>query len=87
MAREDLSKRLNKDKLPAHRRKQIIMLERHMRKVRNEMDFLEILTNFWPINNMEERVRKLEERMTTLNHNYAQLGNPFQSSGQFGTAS
>lgn len=84
MGREDLSKRLDKAKLPTQRRKQIIQLERHMRKVRNEMDFLEILTNFWPINNMEERVRKLEDRMTALNNHYVELGNPF---GQLSAAS
>ncbi len=77
MARADHSKRLNKAHLPSARVQQLLVLERKMRRVRNEMDFLEILTNFWPINNMEARVQQLEATMSALNENYIRLGNPF----------
>lgn len=51
-------------------RQHLFALQRKMQKIRNELDFLEILANFWPIGNMENRVSKLEHTWFLLDREY-----------------
>ncbi len=51
-------------------RQHLFQLQRDMQKIRNELDFLEILANFWPIGNMENRVSKLEREWFLLDREY-----------------
>lgn len=50
--------------------KEMQRLLRRMRGLKNEMDLLEILSNFWPLPNMESRVDRLEKEMDSLNKLY-----------------
>jgi hypothetical protein len=41
-----------------------------MQGLQNEMEFVEILTQFWPLPNMAQKMERLEQRMELLNKQY-----------------
>ena len=43
-------------------------IQRRMALVRNQMDLIEILSNFWPLDNMEARAKRLSQEMEQLDH-------------------
>ncbi len=63
------------------RAEQIKKLERQMRELKNKMDFMEILSNFWPLSNLESRMERLVRQMNMLNAQVERLSKPFQVSG------
>ncbi|MGE0200117.1 MAG: hypothetical protein AB7P76_04020 [Candidatus Melainabacteria bacterium] len=52
-------------------KKNLLRLKNRMRGLRNQMDYIEILSNFWPLPNMEARIRRLELEMCHLNQAYS----------------
>ena len=66
--------RFFKRKDPHHlRRKQIHWLKKQMQGVKNEIEFVEILTQFWPLPNMAQKMDRLEDRLNSLQAQYAQF--------------
>lgn len=55
------------------RRAQMLRLKRQMQSVQNEIEFVEILAQFWPLPNMVEKMERLEQRILTLNAQYQQF--------------
>lgn len=51
---------------------ELLKIKRQMQSLKNEMDFIEILTNFWPLPNMATKMERLEKRMQSLNNRYEQ---------------
>ncbi len=51
---------------------ELLRIKRQMQGLKNEMDFIEILTNFWPLPNMATKMERLEQRMQALNSRYEQ---------------
>lgn len=51
---------------------ELLRIKRQMQGLKNEMDFIEILTNFWPLPNMSTKMERLEKRMLALNSRYEQ---------------
>ena len=60
---------------------QVKKLERQMREMKNKMDFMEILSNFWPLSNLDSRMERLVRQMNMLNEQVERLSKPFQVSG------
>lgn len=48
----------------------ILKLKKQMQGIQNEMEFVEILTQFWPLPNMSSKMERLEEKLTQLNRQY-----------------
>ncbi len=59
--------------MAAQRKQHIAGLQRRMRSLKNQMDFLEIFSNFWPFGNMNARVDRMEQEMQTLNSQFDQV--------------
>lgn len=49
---------------------QLAKLQKEMQGVRNEMEFVEILVQFWPLPNMAKKMERLEQRLSLLNRQY-----------------
>ena len=50
--------------------KNLLKLQNQMKSLQNEMEFVEILAQFWPLPNMAQKMDRLEKRMTILNQQY-----------------
>jgi hypothetical protein len=50
------------------RRREVWRIQQKMLLLKNQMDFMEILANFWPMDNMESRARRLAQEMDELHH-------------------
>lgn len=46
---------------------QLKALRQQIQSIRNEMEFLEILAQFWPWQNMAQKVERLQQRLNLLN--------------------
>ena len=55
------------------RQKNLLTLKKRMQGVRNEMEFVEILAQFWPLPSMIHRMERLEERLSHLSLSYRQM--------------
>jgi hypothetical protein len=55
------------------RRAQMLRLKRQMQSVQNEIEFVEILAQFWPLPNMVDKMERLEQRILILNAQYQQF--------------
>lgn len=55
------------------RQAHLMKLHRQMQGLRNEMEFVEILTQFWPLPNMAARMERLEERLHLLNQQASRM--------------
>jgi uncharacterized protein YigA (DUF484 family) len=67
---------MNQTQANDQRQLQLQNLQKQMQGVRNEMEFVEILTQFWPLPNMSQKMERLEERLQLLSdqyHHYAAL--------------
>lgn len=51
-------------------RKECKRLRRKMQHVKNQMDFIEILCNFWPMPNMSARHERLKAELGQISHHY-----------------
>lgn len=51
--------------------KQLLKLQKEMQGIRNEMEFVEILVQFWPLPNMARKMERLEQRLHALNQQYS----------------
>ena len=54
----------------AKRVNELKKIKRQMQGLKNEMDFIEILTQFWPLPNMEQKMERMSSRMESLNSRY-----------------
>lgn len=54
----------------AQRQQKLRKLQQQMQGLRNEMEFVEILAQFWPWQNMILKMERLQERLNSLNHQY-----------------
>ncbi|MEB3288206.1 MAG: hypothetical protein VKJ04_11980 [Vampirovibrionales bacterium] len=64
--------------LSPQQKQQLALLQRRMQKVKNQMDFAEILANFMPVSNLDA----LDQKMQQLNQQYASIlsqKSPFQA--------
>lgn len=50
---------------------QLLKLQKEMQGIRNEMEFVEILVQFWPLPNMASKMERLEQRLHVLNQQYS----------------
>lgn len=48
----------------------LLKIKKQMQGLQNEMEFVEILTQFWPLPNMAKKMERLEQRMELLNRQY-----------------
>lgn len=55
------------------RREQIAKLEKRILSLQNEMDFVEILVQFWPWPNMAERMERKQQLLARLQKQVRQL--------------
>jgi hypothetical protein len=51
-------------------RKECNRLRRKIQHVKNQMDFIEILCNFWPMPNMSARHERLKAELGQISHHY-----------------
>jgi len=61
---------LNKDR---QRHAELARLEKRMRSLHNEMEFVEILAQFWPLPNMASKVERLQAEIQRLRHQSSRL--------------
>lgn len=54
-----------------HQQQQLVKLQKEMQGLRNEMEFVEILVQFWPLPNMAQKMERLEQRLYLLNQQYS----------------
>ena len=54
------------------REQHLLKLQKQMQGLKNEMEFVEILAQFWPLPNMSQKMERLEARLHELNHQYQQ---------------
>ncbi len=54
----------------AQRQKKLRKLQSQIQGLRNEMEFVEILVQFWPWQNMILKMERLEEQLNSLNRQY-----------------
>ncbi|HEY9746164.1 MAG TPA: hypothetical protein V6C99_08105 [Oculatellaceae cyanobacterium] len=47
--------------------KELLKLNKQIQSVRNEMEFVEILAQFWPLPNMAQKMERLERKLALLN--------------------
>ncbi len=52
------------------REKHLQNLQKQMQGLKNEMEFVEILAQFWPLPNMSQKMERLEARLHELNAQY-----------------
>lgn len=50
--------------------KQIAKLQKEMQTLQNEMEFVEILAQFWPFPNMARKMERLEQKLLLLKRQY-----------------
>jgi hypothetical protein len=67
------SSSMHDDKATLKRR---IKLQKQIQSIKNQMDFVEILCNFWPLPNMSQKHRRLKNEMETLQHSLRQMEEP-----------
>lgn len=48
----------------------LLKIKKQMQGLQNEMEFVEILTQFWPFSNMAQKMERLEQRLELLNRQY-----------------
>lgn len=66
-------------------RKQMLRkLEKQIQGLNNEMEFIEILAQFWPWQNMSDRVRRLEQQIQLLRRQYDACAAPPPMAGTVG---
>lgn len=58
-----------------HRQQQLLKLQRQMQGIQNEMEFVEILVQFWPWSNMAQKIERMEQRLQFLNLQHQRLSN------------
>jgi hypothetical protein len=49
----------------------LLKLQKQMQGIKNEMEFVEILAQFWPLPNMAEKMERLEQKLNLLNSQVA----------------
>jgi hypothetical protein len=59
---------LNRHHFTADHQRQVAKLEKRMQGLRNEMEFVEILAQFWPWPNMADKVERLQAEIKRLDH-------------------
>lgn len=52
------------------REQQLKQLSRQIQGLRNEMEFVEILAQFWPLPNMSQKMERLQQRLNVLDRQY-----------------
>lgn len=52
------------------RQRQLHHLKKQMQGLQNEMEFVEILAQFWPLPNMSQKMERLESKLSLLNRQY-----------------
>ena len=55
-----------------------------MQGLKNQMDFVEIFSHFWPLPNMQQKMKRLENEMTGLNRQYQQYLHILNSMNRYG---
>ncbi len=58
--------------LQKQRQLHLLKLKKQMRGIQNEMEFVEILVQFWPLPNMAQKMQRLEQRLSQLQQQYGQ---------------
>jgi hypothetical protein len=57
------------------RQQQLLKLQRQMQGLQNEMEFIEILVQFWPWSNMAQKVERMEQQLRLLDLQHQRLSN------------
>jgi len=65
-------------------KKSLHKIQLRMQGLRNQMDFVEIFSHFWPLPNMQHKMKRLENEMQGLNRQYQQYMGILQSMNQLG---
>ncbi len=52
------------------REQQLKQLSKQIQGLRNEMEFVEILAQFWPLPNMSQKMERLQQRLNLLDQQY-----------------
>lgn len=61
-----------KQDIGRQRQLQMLKLQKEMQGLRNEMEFVEILAQFWPLPNMNHKMERLENKLQLLSQQYQQ---------------
>jgi hypothetical protein len=65
---------LSKKQVPdAVRQADLMKLQKRMQVLRNEMDFVEILVQFWPLPNMSDKMERLQDNLGSMNRQYLEF--------------
>lgn len=48
----------------------LLKLQKQMQGLKNEMEFVEILAQFWPLPNMAAKVTRMEQKLVSLEQQY-----------------
>ena len=62
------------------RQQQLLKLQRQMQGLRNEMEFVEILVQFWPWSNMAQKIERMEQQLRMLDMQCQRVSNPSMAS-------
>lgn len=57
---------------PKQNQQDLLKLKKQMQTLQNEMEFVEILAQFWPFPNMARKMERLEQKLELLNRQYTQ---------------
>ena len=64
---------VSRSRVSPEQKKQIEWLQTRMRKVKNQMDFVEIISNFLPSGMMDGKADQLDKEMKVLNQQYTSV--------------
>jgi hypothetical protein len=62
------------------RQQHLLKLQRQMQGLRNEMEFVEILVQFWPWSNMAQKIERMEQQLRMLDMQCQRVSNPSMAS-------
>lgn len=62
-----------KSHAPRRQTGELLKLQKHMQGIQHEMEFVEILAQFWPIPNMSHRMERLQQKLQIINQQYHQF--------------
>ena len=65
-------------------KKNLLKIQSRMQALRNQMDFVEIFSHFWPLPNMQQKMKRLENEMLGLNNQHQQYCNILQQLSRYG---
>ncbi len=61
---------VHQQRCPKSEHRELLRLQKQIQGLRNEMEFVEILAQFWPLPTMTHKMERLEKRLQVLSSQY-----------------